>query len=123
MVSKMLFNPHFLIGKKKQTYQKLSLGQRILKCIREVYDVKSIYKLAEFVKKCNRCLKCVKLYDNIIISYFYFYFSVLIKQFLMLLGDGGKMQVRWSVGAYKRVGAFFLPKNGKTPPKVRRKDE
>ena len=28
----------------------------------------------------------------------------------MWLGDGGKMQVRWIVGTYKRVGAFFLPK-------------
>lgn len=28
----------------------------------------------------------------------------------MLLGDGGKMQVRWIVGTYRRVGAFFLPK-------------
>ena len=41
----------------------------------------------------------------------------------MLLVDGGKMQVRWSVSTYKRVGAFFLPQNGETPPKVRRKDE
>jgi len=41
----------------------------------------------------------------------------------MLLGDGGKMQVRWIVGTYRRVGAFFCPKFGKTPPKVRRKDD
>lgn len=37
-------------------------------------------------KNSNRVLKSNELYDTIITSYFYFYFSVLIKQFFNVAG-------------------------------------